>query len=153
MKKVYAYSEFETGVWGLIFNLNGEFSNQNYRIELAATADFFASDERFSNCNFVIPYSVSVGENIYREISGEIPDLKSGESSFGLLSGLKMIMPKDTGLRADMGRVMQNWQTECGFYCSISELDISDYMKSLNSGDFDIALVKISGEYNSHMLI
>ena len=44
---------------------------------------------------------------------------------------------------------MQKWQAECDFYCSIAELDEEDYNNSLSKGDFDIALIKLSGEFNS----
>ncbi len=149
LKFFYEYSEYETGVWGLIFNVDNCFSNQNHRLELASATDFSVSDERYTLFNGIIPYSVKIGNNTYRELAGNCNSPVGIDSSVGAVSGARLIIPQGTGLRGDMGKVLQNWQSECGFYCSIAELEETDYQKALQNGDFEIALVKLSGEYNS----
>lgn len=149
LKKSFDYSEYETAVWGIIFNLKSKFSNQNYRLELSNAVDFTSSDEQYNGFYGIIPYSVSLDGKAYREHSGELSNIICDYDNVGALSGMKMIMPSGTGLRGDIGRVMQGWQSECGFYCSLSELETDEYRKALEQGDFDIALVKLSGEYNS----
>lgn len=149
LKKKYQYSEYETGVWGLIFNNDSSLSSHNHRLELASAMNFSVSDERYTLIDGIIPPSVSLDDNAYRELAGVTSSSVCTDSSVGAVSGTRLIMPQGTGLRADMGKVLQNWQTKCGFYCSISELELNDYYKALEYGDFDIALVKISGEYNS----
>lgn len=149
LKRTVNYSEYETSVWGIIFNLKGEFSSQVYRVELADAVHFSSSSEQYKDFYGIIPYSVYIGDKSYREYSGDLTDVYGDYEQVGALSGMKMIMPDNTGLRGDIGKIMQKWQSECGFYCSLAELESKDYKNKLESGDFDIALVKLSGEYNS----
>lgn len=149
LHRTYKSDEYETAVWGLIFNTKGNFSSHNYRLELSAATEFTASDERYKAFNGIIPYSVITGQGSYRDIVGDLNSVISSAKGVGTLSGMRMIMPSGTGLRTDIGKILQKWQSECGFYCSISELDSSEYTSALENGDFDIALVKLTGEYNS----
>lgn len=149
LKNIYNFSEYETAVWGLIFNLNNDFSIVDYRLELSDASEFYVSDDRYKVFSGIIPYSVKFGEKNYREIAGDIKPVEYNSSAVGALSGMKMIMPSDTGLRADIGKTLQDWQAECNFYCSVSELDSDEYNFALKNGNFDIALVKLKGEYNS----
>ena len=45
-----------------------------------------------------------------------------------------------------IGGILQKWQKDYGFYCLVSELPYSEYISALSSGDFDIALIKLSGD-------
>jgi len=149
LKKHYNYSEYKTAVWGIIFNLNSEFSNQNYRLELADTVDFSFSEEHYDVFSGIIPFSVYLGEEHYRDSAGDVESVTGSSDNVGALSGIRMIMPDKPGLRKDIGRLLQGWQSECGFYCGITELKTDDYNRALKNGDFDIAIVRLSGEYNS----
>ncbi len=149
LKKSHEYSEYETAVWGFIFNLDGEFSNQSYRLNLAEITDFSVSEVRYQLFSCVIPPTVCLGNLSYRELVEDTVSASGSDSQVGALAGMKLIMPQGTGLRTDMGRIMQSWQSKQGFYCSIAELEAAEYKNALENGDFDIALVKLSGEYNS----
>ena len=149
LRNNYDYSGYETAVWGIIFNHKSDFSHQNYRLQLSSNVEFASSNEQYSEFYGVIPFSVTLGDISYREYCGENSALMRISDDVGALTGMKMIMPSETGLRANIGRILQNWQSECGFYCSLAELEGDEYKASLENGDFDIALVRLSGEYNS----
>ncbi len=151
LKKKYPYSEHRTDVWGLIFNLNGSFSDLNYRLALASSTDFASESEIYTDYGMLIPEAISLGEYSYRELTGELSaytDINT-ETNVGVLSSMRLVMPEGTELRGSISDIMQKWQSEQGFYCNIAELESSKYTNALISGDFDIALVKLSGEYNS----
>lgn len=151
LNKKYTSTAYETEVWGIIFNHNGNLSNLNYRLELAQCIDYSGESEIYTDFNAIIPDCVSLSGDKYRELGGAAENKSAvlPESGVGTLASMKMIMPEGTSLRDCIGDILQNWQSECGFYCSISELNDSVYTQALSSGDFDIALVKLSGEYNS----
>lgn len=147
----YSYTTHENEVWGIIFNLNSVFSGIDYRLALANNVSYDFESDIYTPYSGLIPDCVAVGENNYRDMAGEIAAVKSfaAASSVGNVTSARMIMPAETELRECIGDIMQNWQSECSFYCSITELEADDYTKRLASGDFEIALVKLSGEYNS----
>lgn len=149
LKDSYDYSEYKSAVWGIIFNHKSGFAYQNYRLELSSNVDFSASGERYSDFYGIIPFSVTLDDISYREYSGQLTDVVYNSDGVGSLTGIKMIMPSGTELRSDIGRILQNWQSECNFYCSLAELEGDEYKSALENGDFDIALVRLSGEYNS----
>ncbi|MBS7368879.1 MAG: hypothetical protein KIG62_01830, partial [Oscillospiraceae bacterium] len=45
--------------------------------------------------------------------------------------------------------VMQEWQGKLGFYCVVEVAEGAEYKKRLESGDFELAVVDLSGSYNS----
>ncbi len=149
LKKTCLYSEYNNTVWGFIFNLDSDFSNQDYRIQLANSTHFSSSDYRYTVFNDIIPHSVFLGEESYRVLVGNTKAISDMQARVGALSGKKLVIPQETGLRADIGKVLQDWQSECDFYCSIVELEDNDYQNALKNKEFDIALVKLTGEYNS----
>lgn len=149
LKGRYAYSEYDSAVWGIIFNHKSGFAYQNYRLELSSNVDFSASGEQYSNFYGIIPFSVTMDDISYREHCGQLTEIVCSYDGVGSLTGMKMIMPSGTGLRGDIGRILQNWQSECNFYCSMAELEDEEYKTALENGNFDIALVRLSGEYNS----
>ncbi len=151
LSKNYNFSEYRTDVWGIIFNQNGSFSELNYRLSLADDVIFSAEDGIYNSFSNIIPECVLVGSQRYRNIAGDIEKnfITVTESDVGMLTSARFIMPKDAEFREEIGGIMQKWQSKHNFYCNISELAQEDYNSALNSGDFDIALVKLSGEYNS----
>lgn len=153
LKDKFRYSEYKTGVWGFIFNLNGDFSDFRYRQELSDYIDNSNLNDIYMPFDSIVPYCVMVCDVNYRETAGEISSAINSESENGVGSlsshNMRMIMPYRTNLRDKIGDIMQEWQSECNFYCSIAELDNSDYNNALANGDFDIALIRLSGEYNS----
>ncbi len=137
LKNEFSFSEHDS-VWGIIFNLDGYFNNLYYRSELASNTVFVPESEFYTAFSGILPY--------YK--NAEIEYNTSG-SDVGKISSTKIIMPTGTGLRGSISKITQNWQSQCNFYCGISELEYDEYISSLVAGDFDIAVVKISPEYNS----
>ncbi len=136
LKGKYSFTEYKNDVWGIIFNLDGKFGNLDYRLALADNISFTPEND------------------IYTEIRGILYNQnyqlqKISDSKVGSLSAMKIIMPEGTGLRGSVSGIMQNWQSECGFYCGLSELEQKEYISALSAGNFDIAVVKLSAEYNS----
>ena len=120
LKKTCLYSEYNNTVWGFIFNLDSDFLNQDYRIQLANSTHFSSSDYRYTVFNDIIPHSVFLGEESYRVLAGSTKAISDMQARVGALSGKKLVIPQETGLRADIGKVLQDWQSECDFYCSIT---------------------------------
>lgn len=146
LKNEYGFIQRENAVWGIIFNHNGSFSDLNYRRSLA---EYITPAE--NSAHGIVPEIVSIGTDDYRSIAGDVKKDFSApfESDVGRLASMRLIMPENSFLRAEIAEIMQKWQSEYGFYCSIEELDNKSYSQALNSGDFDIALIKLSAEYNS----
>lgn len=143
LMKKYRFSEHNSETYGLIFNLAESFSKLEYRRELG----FYAVD---NNEYGIVPECAAIGNYNYRQLAGKPQrNFISHSSSVGMISNARMIIPVNTSVSDDITDLLQKWQSECGFYCSIAELDTSDYSKALSNGDFDIALISLSGEYNS----
>ena len=70
LKKKFRYSEYKTDVWGIIFNLDGELSELNYRSELAKYIDYSEDNEIYTAYNFIIPYCADISGVNYRESAG-----------------------------------------------------------------------------------
>jgi ABC-type oligopeptide transport system substrate-binding subunit len=66
------------------------------------------------------------------------------------MAGVNVIMPagNDTAFEY-LSRILQQWQSNIGFFCVIQPLTEYDFTRAVTSGDFDIAFIKITGEYNS----
>ena len=65
-----------------------------------------------------------------------------------LFTGARIIVP-DSVAKTAVSYVMQEWQREFGFYCDVEQLDDEEYSARLDSGDYDIAVIELSGKYNS----
>lgn len=148
--KNYDYITHDTGVWGIIFNLNGDFSDYDYRVSLADNINYVGENKIYTTAQRIIPNCINIDNNTYTSISTDVSkNYKSIVANVGRLTSKTIIMPADSDLRNTIGDICQKWQSEHGFYCGISELEHSEYNSALMNGSFDIALVKLSGEYNS----
>lgn len=148
--KEYQYSKHKTQVWGIIFNNDSRFSELNYRQSLADDVFLVSENSIYSSVQGIIPDSISAGGKKYRSLSGSIEKSSASvKSEVGTLTSARLIMPDNTYLRDNIGDIMQKWQSEHNFYCNIAELEQEDYDLALENRDFDIALIKLSGEYNS----
>ena len=65
-----------------------------------------------------------------------------------LLTGARVIVHDDAAAEA-VSYIMQEWQREFGFYCVVERLNEKEYSSRLESGDYEIAVVELSGSYNS----
>lgn len=161
----YAVHEFGNITCGLAFNNSFElFKNENFRRVLCMLIDRSAIMEalpEYEKAEGVVPKQVSMDGTGYRELAGEvtIPDHNvkaatdlyksiSAQLDKSLLTGAKIIVP-DSAAQTAVSYIMQEWQRELGFYCKVETLSEADYAKALKNGDFDIAVLELSGKYNS----
>lgn len=161
IKGDFGCEEFGSITCGLIFNGDFElFRNEDFRKALSMLADretMTAAVPEFEAAGGVVPGHVSMLGKSYRELVGDNKlgyDAESARKIFsecrssldlGLFSGARIIVP-DAAAETAVSYVMQEWQREFGFYCVV---DSENYPQRLKSGDFDIALVELTGDYNS----
>lgn len=165
IKGKYKCEEFCNITCGLVFNTDFKlFQNADFRRALSLLADretIMSAIPEFEAAGGIIPKQVSLLNKSYREEVGDCAMLEyspekartlfqSAKSSLDLelLTGAVMIVPNSAAETA-VSYIMQEWQREFGFYCVVQVLDEGEYRSRLKSGDFDIALLEISGEYNS----
>jgi oligopeptide transport system substrate-binding protein len=155
----YGYNTYSTAVWGVIFNTHGVFESSDLRKALAGCVRADFSGDIYTAADRVIPDGIKLGGGgDYRTLAG-VPEAEActeseltarrenalREVQSGRLSGVHILMPEGTSLRQSVGSFIQAWQHEFGIYCMISELPYSEYIAALSSGDFEIALVRLSG--------
>lgn len=165
LKGSYTVHEFNNITCGLAFNNSFElFKNENFRRVLCMLIDRGAIMEalpEYEKAEGVVPKQVSMDGTGYRELAGEvtIPDHNiraatdlyksiSAQLDKSLLTGAKIIVP-DSAAQTAVSYIMQEWQREIGFYCKVETLSEAEYAKALKNGDFDIAVLELSGKYNS----
>ena len=165
IKGSYSVHEFNNITCGLVFNNKSALlKDENFRKILcmlvdkeaiiSALPDYEAAegivpkqvtmqgaDYRKTAGNISIPeYNVSAATSMYNSISSQIDKT--------LLTGAKIIVP-DTAAQTAVSYIMQEWQRMLGFYCKVETLSENEYAKALEEGDFDIAVLELSGKYNS----
>ncbi|MCL1824263.1 MAG: peptide ABC transporter substrate-binding protein [Oscillospiraceae bacterium] len=162
----YPYDGFENSVWGIVFNTNRDkvFSNADLREALASGLDRnLINPNRYGwrTSENIIPPLINIGREPYRKTAGDSAVLAynaenaklsyekgAKEAGYDRLSGLSVIIPDNRTAFEYMSRILQQWQT-FGFYCSIRVLPDDEFESALSGGDYDIAMTKISGEFNS----
>lgn len=165
IKGSYSVHEFNNITCGLAFNSDYPlFKNENFRKVLCMLADRNAIMEalpEYETASGVVPKQVSMDGKSYRETVGSvaIPEYNvmaavnlynsvSRQIDKNYLTGAKVIVP-DAAAQTAVSYIMQEWQRELGFYCKVETLSENEYAKALEKGDFDIALLELSGKYNS----
>ena len=160
----YSYDESDNAVWGIMFNLDSVFANEQLRQALALSLDrskITYSSIGFSKAYSIIPDSIRVGGVIYndddyesflaydtelaKELMNGVFETVSRES----VNGITILCPDDESLSAYLSYVTQQWQQKIGFFCNISTVSQKNLEKSLEDGNFDFAFVRLSGDYNS----
>ncbi len=162
LMKKYRCEVNETGLWGMVFNGETVGRERDLRVALGGCAYLDINSDNFVSAKEIIPSSITFNSENYRERAGStaIPSYDNGELSERFengikgidkdrLTSLKLIMPKNEEMRREISAVLQKWQKNYGFYCSLIELQGEEYNKSLESGDFDIAILRLCGEENS----
>lgn len=161
----YAIHEFNNITCGLAFNSDfALFKNENFRRVLCMLIDRGAIIEAmpgYEAADGVVPKQVSMDGVNYRESMGklDIPEYNvraakdlmnsiSSQLDKSLMTGAKVIAP-DSAAGTAVSYILQEWQRELGFYCKVETLSESEYAKALLNGDFDIAVLEITGKYNS----
>jgi oligopeptide transport system substrate-binding protein len=169
MSRGLPYDGFENSVWGLVFNTSRgrAFGSEDLRFALAASIDRDALNVNktgWSEARDLIPPGIHHTDEPYRTLAGEASMIlfnpeaarlayERGAAAAGRenLVGLDVIIPVDENNTAHeyLSRILQHWQVHLGFFCSIRTLSIDDFNEALSSGSYDIAMARISGEFNS----
>lgn len=156
----------DSAVWGLIFRTDREpFSNEKIRKALFLDGDFSTMEKAlpdyYQRVEFVIPQNAQVGGKTYRALAGTVSlpalDREGAVALFreGVaelengISGLRLILPKDSGHEENFAYLSQIWQRDLGLYLTVEALSAGEYEKRLAAGDYDCALVSLSGNGRS----
>ena len=163
----YEYSESSNRVWGVLFNMQSPaFKNADLRQALAYSIDRSSAVTEatgYENSQSIVPSSVKLGEENYRELAGRDSyltysslladnalDKALNEVDKTYLSGrLTLYVPDDDAIVEYISTVAQQWQARLNFYCNIKRLSAAEYEKTLKGGDFDFIVADISGSFNS----
>lgn len=159
LKNGYRYETYENAVWGFVFNNKKAFSSLDLRIALGSCVKPEFDGEFYTDAFAIIPPSTDYNGELYRDSASHVsipkyPDTElygryeNGVSEVGVeaLSGLRIIMPENDDIRDMTDDLLQTWQKNYGFYCAVSELPSDEYGTALENGDFDIAIVRLSGD-------
>lgn len=165
IKGDYPCDEYPCITCGLIFNKDYElFQNRDFRKALALLVDrdeIISGISGYEKADGVVAKQVTINGTSYRELAGGAGNLvfdseKSAELlkkakpslDTALFTGARIIVPDEISETA-VSYIMQEWQHELGFYCKLQRLSASEYAARLESGDYDIAMLKLSGKYDS----
>lgn len=164
-KEIYPYEENNNATWGIIFNMKSVFADRNLRYALSMSinrSSYSMNSTGFLTAESLIPDAITLMEIVYREFAGNklcMPyDAKSAANYYEAalktvdikdVTGLSVIMPENETVKNYMGYIMQDWQANIGFFCNLTALSASAYNKALTDGDFDFAIVRLTGGYNS----
>ncbi len=163
----YDVLQYSTAVYGIAANTKSSV----FKSDMLRLAMLYASDTSemampfgFENAYGAVPSGVAGKEGSYRQYAGSKPAVKPDEvkayscyrkaaesiDSADLNSvTILAVENRDEEIAAAMHTVIQQWQAKLGFYCGIAYVSESEYNEKLASGDYSLALVRFSGEYNS----
>lgn len=133
----YIYNTYETAVWGLVFDPKS-FADVRLRLEFAEKCVFSDSDCYRAAWRITPPFDR--GEKFTAEVSA---------AGLEFPSSVNVIMPQNKALREQMNAAAQEWRNAFGISCNVFEPETQMYEQRLSDGDFDIALVRISGANSS----
>lgn len=157
--------EFCNITCGLIFNNTFQpFRSTDFRRALAELADretIASAIPGFDMARGIVPERVAVPDGIYREAAGGSEllgyDPEKARSLYqsakpyldsNTFSGARVIV-RGSAANTAVSYILQEWQREFGFYCNVEELDEQEFIKRLQSGDYEAAVIELSGKYNS----
>lgn len=160
----FNYTESDNSVWGIMFNMKSVFKNEALRKALAYSIDrdkLLLDTTGYNKASGIVPDGIDVGGQDYRTNSGKCILNYSSILSQNKIkelyetvqrnetAGLTLIAPKDDTLLNYVSAVTQQWQSDIGFFCNISTYAKDEYEQKIKNGDFDFALVCLSGDYNN----
>lgn len=153
----------DSAVWGMIFQVEAEpFSNEKIRQALFLDADFSTMEavlpEYYQRARAVVSKNAVLDGENYREAAGEdrMPALdregakelfRAGEAELSTdgLTGVRLILPAGYGHEQYFAYLSQIWQRDFGLYLIVETLDAGNYAARLAAGDYECALVSLSG--------
>lgn len=165
IKAGYDFNEYSTSVWGVLFNTETVFTNNNIRKALAFSLDReqLVMPGGFTATDNIIPDGVWLLDSLYRELAGDsaayaVSKDKAkemylrGAAALGgaSLTGTEIIVPEGSESAVELLKsVLQQWQADFNFYCGIDVKSEREYYSALEGGNFKIALVRLSGSSGS----
>lgn len=160
----YTRTEYADITTGLIFNTNfAPFRSKEFRMALSLLADresIVGSLGSFTAADSIVPAQVSLLDKSYRELADVHAQGYDRDRSQALFEqalpaldkndfeGARIIVRDESAAQA-VSWLMQEWQRAFGFYCVVETLSDGEYRARLESGDFEAAVVDLSGGYNS----
>ncbi len=167
LSKDYSYDYYSNITVGIVFNNSDQLFSSgggDFRCALASLANkehLGGALEHYKPANAVVPEEVSLLDVSYREYAGESICLpynpeKAREYYSNVKNyldtsqfvGARILVPDDSAAET-VSYIMQEWQREFGFYCVIDQPDKQEYYTRLKNGDFEVAVVELTGGYNS----
>lgn len=161
----YNCAEFSSISVGLVFNSEFSlFQNEKFRKAMTLLTDceaISAAIPEFKTASGIVPEQVSVEGKNYRETVGactlpEYDPQRAGELFREARSELDpdlftsaRVIVRSAAARTAASYVLQEWQREFGFYCTMETLNETDFEARLKKGNYEIAVVELSGKYNS----
>lgn len=165
---------FETTSWVLVFNCDNVYLSQPKIRKALAEAALqsplsLAELPGYSPADGLVPPGVQAGINSYRSAAASLPldsvppmeymraGLASIENTAPLDSStqisteiptLTVLVPENHNISSLMGQIGQRWQKELSCYFPIKSVPMVDLTSSLDSGNYDIALVPIYATAN-----
>lgn len=165
IKAGYAFDEYSTSTWGILFNTETVFTNKNIRKSLAFSLDReqLVMPSGFTATDNLIPDGVWLLDKLYRELAGDsaVYGLDKAEAkemylrgtealSGATLTGTEILVPEGNDGAVEMLKsVLQQWQADFNLYCGLNVKGEREYFSTLESGDYKIALVRLSGTSGS----
>lgn len=157
--------EFNSISCGLVFNRDFSlFANDDFRKAMTLLADrdeIGAAIPEFNAARGIVPDRVSVDGKSYRETVGactlpeydpqkarELFQAVKPQLDLSLFTGARVIVCS-AAARTAVSYILQEWQREFGFYCTVETLNETDFKARLKKGSYEIAVVELSGKYNS----
>lgn len=161
----FTVQEFRNKTVGLIFNRSFPlFRVDEFRSALASLADRDAIGAALANytaAEAIVPHEVSMLDESYRGLAGDAMtpqySTQRAQAQYNaaldrldkdLFARARIIAPDRSAAEA-VSYLMQEWQREFGFYCIVETLGEEDYRRRLSEGSFEMAVIELTGSYNS----
>lgn len=165
-KSDYKTMPYENLSYGLVFNLNDEFFSEKSIREglfMAIDRNEYSGEPLSARPAYaVVPSGISMLNKSYRELVTEhnktAYDIEAAKESYknGLsvfnkvtLENVKIIVPESYRNVDYLKYVTQQWQKKLSFYCGVEVISDFEYQARLKTGNYQIALCELTGEYNS----
>ncbi len=159
--------QFQNNVTGLIFNQDRQILNvDSVRIALAKAVDKtklknkIQSNQTIANC--LIPNSITINNKPYDKLKPQEPithkyepDLafnllqKAKETEFKKNFNLNTYSVLVNNSTPAINQLLQTWQKDLKLFFKLDEQDYENYVKKLNSSQFDLALVCLDNKFNN----
>lgn len=161
----YNCTEYCNVTAGVVFNRNFDlFKNQNFvgaLTHLVNREEVASAYGQFESAEGIVPKQVLSDKEFFRDKAGAVSyseynptkaqELFKAEKpnlSANLFMGARVIVSNETA-KNTVSYILQEWQREFGFYCVVEQLSDSKFNARIQSGDYEIAIVELSGKYNS----